>query len=119
MFKNDHKWFKVNSKMRSKVDDKLRSLIQEKRIDVIEEESKKEGKNIILEQLMNLLQNNYGNGKKTKENYVCRLDKEIKDSIKSNEYRVKDTMDNLRRLQRDNDENLNKVSFIMKIAFKA
>ena len=27
MFKNDHKWFKVNSKMRSKVDDKLRSLI--------------------------------------------------------------------------------------------
>ena len=58
---------KVNSKMRSKVDDKLRSLIQEKRIDVIEEESKKEGKNIILEQLMNLLQNNYGNGKKTKE----------------------------------------------------
>ena len=67
MFKNDHKWFKVNSKMRSKVDDKLRSLIQEKRIDVIEEESKKEGKNIILEQLMNLLQNNYGNGKKTKE----------------------------------------------------
>ena len=119
MFKNDHKWFKVNSKMRSKVDDKLRSLIQEKRIDVIEEESKKEGKNIILEQLMNLLQNNYGNGKKTKENYVRRLDKEIKDSIKSNEYRVKDTMDNLRRLQRDNDENLNKVSFIMKIAFKA
>ena len=75
--------------------------------------------NIILEQLMNLLQNNYGNGKKTKENYVRRLDKEIKDSIKSNEYRVKDTMDNLRRLQRDNDENLNKVSFIMKIAFKA
>ena len=49
------------------VDDKLRRLIQEKRIDVIEEESKKEGKNIILEQLMNLLQNNYGNGKKTKE----------------------------------------------------
>lgn len=75
--------------------------------------------NIILEQLMNLLQNNYGNGKKTKDNYVRRLDKEIKDSIKSNEYRVKDTMDNLRRLQRDNDENLNKVSFIMKIAFKA
>ena len=67
MFKNDHKWFKVNSKMRSKVDDKLRSLIQEKRIDVIEEESKKEGKNIILEQLMNLLQNNYGNGKKQKK----------------------------------------------------
>ena len=29
------------------VDDKLRRLIQEKRIDVIEEESKKEGKNII------------------------------------------------------------------------
>ena len=49
------------------VDDKLRRLIQEKRIDVIEEESKKEGKNIILEQLMNHLQNNYGNGKKTKE----------------------------------------------------
>lgn len=51
-----------------------------------------------------------------------RLDKEIKDSIRSNEYRVKSTMDNLRRLQRDNDENLNKVnkvSFIMKIAFKA
>ena len=49
------------------VDDKLRRLIQEKRIDVIEEESKKEGKNIILEQLMNLLQNNYGNGKKQKK----------------------------------------------------
>ena len=75
--------------------------------------------NIILEQLMNLLQNNYGNGKKTKENYARRLDKEIKNSIRSNEYRVKSTMDNLRRLQRDNDENLNKVSFIMKIAFKA
>lgn len=54
MFKNDHKWFTLNSRMRSKLDEKLRTLIQQKSIDVIKEENKKEGRKIILEQLMNI-----------------------------------------------------------------
>ena len=69
---------------------------------------------------MNLLDNvnNYGTGKKNSENYVKKLDLEIKKNIKKNEYKAKDTLDNLRRLQRDNDDNLNRVSFIKKLVFK-
>ena len=116
IFKIDHTLFKLNPKMKKEI---LSMAAKKRKIDSTIEEKHKEGKTIVAEQLMNLLTsgNKYGTGRKV-DNYVNKMEREIKKNIKKNEYKVKDTMDNLRRLQRDNDDNLNRVSFIKKIVFK-
>ena len=116
IFKIDHTLFKLNPKVKKEI---LSMAAKERKIDSTIEEEHKEGKTIVAEQLMNLLTsgNKYGTGRKV-DNYVNKMEREIKKNIKKNEYKVKDTMDNLRRLQRDNDDNLNRVSFIKKIVFK-
>ena len=116
IFKIDHTLFKLNPKVKKEI---LSMAVKKRKIDSTIEEKHKEGKTIVAEQLMNLLTsgNKYGTGRKV-DNYVNKMEREIKKNIKKNEYKVKDTMDNLRRLQRDNDDNLNRVSFIKKIVFK-
>lgn len=116
IFKIDHTLFKLNPKVKKEI---LSMAAKKRKIDSTIEEKHKEGKTIVAEQLMNLLTsgNKYGTGRKV-DNYVNKMEREIKKNIKKNEYKVKDTMDNLRRLQRDNDDNLNRVSFIKKIVFK-
>lgn len=116
IFKIDHTLFKLNPKVKKEI---LSMAAKKRKIDSTIEEEHKEGKTIVAEQLMNLLTsgNKYGTGRKV-DNYVNKMEREIKKNIKKNEYKVKDTMDNLRRLQRDNDDNLNRVSFIKKIVFK-
>lgn len=116
IFKIDHTLFKLNPKVKKEI---LSMAAKKRKIDSTKEEKHKEGKTIVAEQLMNLLTsgNKYGTGRKV-DNYVNKMEREIKKNIKKNEYKVKDTMDNLRRLQRDNDDNLNRVSFIKKIVFK-
>ena len=116
IFKIDHTLFKLNPKMKKEI---LSMAAKKRKIDSTIEEKHKEWKTIVAEQLMNLLTsgNKYGTGRKV-DNYVNKMEREIKKNIKKNEYKVKDTMDNLRRLQRDNDDNLNRVSFIKKIVFK-
>ena len=116
IFKIDHTLFKLNPKMKKEI---LSMAAKKRKIDSTIEKEHKEGKTIVAEQLMNLLTsgNKYGTGRKV-DNYVNKMEREIKKNIKKNEYKVKDTMDNLRRLQRDNDDNLNRVSFIKKIVFK-
>ena len=116
IFKIDHTLFKLNPKVKKEI---LSMAAKKRKIDSTKEEEHKEGKTIVAEQLMNLLTsgNKYGTGRKV-DNYVNKMEREIKKNIKKNEYKVKDTMDNLRRLQRDNDDNLNRVSFIKKIVFK-
>ena len=116
IFKIDHTLFKLNPKVKKEI---LSLAAKKRKIDSTIEEKHKEGKTIVAEQLMNLLTsgNKYGTGRKV-DNYVNKMEREIKKNIKKNEYKVKDTMDNLRRLQRDNDDNLNRVSFIKKIVFK-
>lgn len=121
IFKIDHTLFNLKPKIKQEMGKTFINIIQKKKKkSIIENEEKKEGKEIVIDQLMNLLDNvnNYGTGKKNTENYVKKLDLEIKKNIKKNEYKVKDTLDNLRRLQRDNDDNLNRVSFIKKLVFK-
>ena len=116
IFKIDHTLFKLNPKVKKEI---LSMAAKKRKIDSTIKEEHKEGKTIVAEQLMNLLTsgNKYGTGRKV-DNYVNKMEREIKKNIKKNEYKVKDTMDNLRRLQRDNDDNLNRVSFIKKIVFK-
>ena len=116
IFKIDHTLFKLNPKVKKEI---LSMAAKKRKIDSTIEKEHKEGKTIVAEQLMNLLTsgNKYGTGRKV-DNYVNKMEREIKKNIKKNEYKVKDTMDNLRRLQRDNDDNLNRVSFIKKIVFK-
>ena len=116
IFKIDHTLFKLNPKVKKEI---LSMAVKKRKIDSTIEKEHKEGKTIVAEQLMNLLTsgNKYGTGRKV-DNYVNKMEREIKKNIKKNEYKVKDTMDNLRRLQRDNDDNLNRVSFIKKIVFK-
>ena len=116
IFKIDHTLFKLNPKVKKEI---LSMAAKKRKIDSTIEEKHKEGKTIVAEQLMNLLTsgNKYRTGRQV-DNYVNKLEREIKKNIKKNEYKVKDTMDNLRRLQRDNDDNLNRVSFIKKIVFK-
>ena len=116
IFKIDHTLFKLNPKVKKEI---LSMAAKKRKIDSEIEKEHKEGKTIVAEQLMNLLTsgNKYGTGRKV-DNYVNKMEREIKKNIKKNEYKVKDTMDNLRRLQRDNDDNLNRVSFIKKIVFK-
>lgn len=116
IFKIDHTLFKLNPKVKKEI---LSMAAKKRKIDSTIKEEYKEGKTIVAEQLMNLLTsgNKYGTGRKV-DNYVNKMEREIKKNIKKNEYKVKDTMDNLRRLQRDNDDNLNRVSFIKKIVFK-
>ena len=116
IFKIDHTLFKLNPKVKKEI---ISMAAKKRKIDSTIEEKHKEGKTIVAEQLMNLLTsgNKYGTGRKV-DNYVNKMEREIKKNIKKNEYKVKDTMDNLRRLQRDNDDNLNRVSFIKKIVFK-
>lgn len=116
IFKIDHTLFKLNPKVKKDI---LSMVAKKRKISSTIEEEHKEGRTIVAEQLMNLLTNGnkYGTGRKI-DNYVNKMEREIKKNIKKNEYKVKDTMDNLRRLQRDNDDNLNRVSFIKKIVFK-
>ena len=116
IFKIDHTLFKLNPKVKKDI---LSMVAKKRKISSTIEEEHKEGRTIVAEQLMNLLANGnkYGTGRKI-DNYVNKMEREIKKNIKKNEYKVKDTMDNLRRLQRDNDDNLNRVSFIKKIVFK-
>lgn len=116
IFKIDHTLFKLNPKVKKEI---LSMAAKKRKISSTIEEEHKEGRAIVAEHLMNLLTNGnkYGTGRKI-DNYVNKMEREIKKNIKKNEYKVKDTMDNLRRLQRDNDDNLNRVSFIKKIVFK-
>lgn len=116
IFKIDHTLFKLNPKVKKEI---LSMAAKKRKISSTIEEEHKEGRTIVAEHLMNLLTNGnkYGTGRKI-DNYVNKMEREIKKNIKKNEYKVKDTMDNLRRLQRDNDDNLNRVSFIKKIVFK-
>ena len=116
IFKIDHTLFKLNPKVKKDI---LSMVAKKRKISSTIEEEHKEGRTIVAEQLMNLLTNGnkYCTGRKI-DNYVNKMEREIKKNIKKNEYKVKDTMDNLRRLQRDNDDNLNRVSFIKKIVFK-
>lgn len=121
IFKIDHTLFNLKPKIKQEMGKTFINLIQKKKKkSIIENEEKKDGKEIVIDQLLNLFDNvnKYGTGTKNCENYVKKLDLEIKKNIKKNEYKVKDTLDNLRRLQRDNDDNLNRVSFIKKIVFK-
>lgn len=116
IFKIAHTLFKLNPKVKKEI---LSMAAKKRKYESTIEEEHKEGKTIVVEQLMKLLNNSkkYGTGRRT-ENYVNKMEREIKKNIKKNEYKVKDTMDNLRRLQRDNDDNLTRVSFIKKIVFK-
>ena len=75
-------------------------------------------KKIMLDKKRNGNDYRYLNGKEyTVDTLFDEKILQIIDVLK-NEYKVKDTLDNLRRLQRDNDDNLNRVSFIKKLVFK-
>ena len=49
---------------------------------------------------------------KTIRNYINDMNKDIKREIRKNELFVKETLDSLKRLQRNNDAILNKVCFL-------
>ena len=91
---------------------------------IIKEKERSSSKDIIIHKLKQVLNNsnNYGVidqfGTRKLVNYITKMQNELRKDIRKKELYVKDTMDSLKRLQRNNDENLNKVSFIMSVRKK-
>ena len=129
LFKIDRSIFKLSSKIQEEVKDglitgdmKRKMRINERNI--IEENEGLSSRDIVIRKLKEVLNNsnNYGVidqfGTRKLVNYVTKMQNEIRKEIRKKELYVKDTMDSLKRLQRNNDENLNKVSFIMSVRKK-
>ena len=129
LFKIDRTIFKLSTKIQEEVKDglitgdmKRKMRINERNI--IKEKERSSSKDIIIHKLKQVLNNsnNYGVidqfGTRKLVNYITKMQNELRKDIRKKELYVKDTMDSLKRLQRNNDENLNKVSFIMSVRKK-
>lgn len=129
LFKIDRTIFKLSTKIQKEVKDglitgdmKRKMRINER--NMIKEKESSRSKDIIIHKLKQVLNNsnNYGVidqfGTRKLVNYITKMQNELRKDIRKKELFVKDTMDSLKRLQRNNDENLNKVSFIMSVRKK-
>ena len=111
--KIDMSLFKLNSKIKNEVKDELHiNNIKRNTVANNHNTISKHNEPVIKQfiKVLNCSKKQYQN--KTIRNYVNDMNKEIKREIRKNELFVKETMDSLKRLQRNNDEILNKVCFL-------
>ena len=117
LIKIDKPLFKFNNKFKEELKESLSSQHNKEILINTNRHKKLDTKEIVMKQLIQVLNdsNNYGVtnqfGSRKIVNYVHQMEKELKKDIRQKELYVKETMDSLKRLQRNNDELASKVAF--------